>query len=148
VLVGGHESAQTYLTPLVSRGTHDIRKSVIDVDYELRDVTSLNRERRGDYPAICRHSGFWDRDEYVSAIAILAATVPATTSPPDRPGGRVPPKVGFSSYFEHVLDARRVPATMSALIVVCTSALVALATFGVYGLQSWFERRGKLQTIS
>jgi hypothetical protein len=74
-----------------SRGTRDIRKSVIDVDYEMLDVTSLNPGRRGDCPPICGHSGFWDREVYVSAITTLATTVPATASPPDRPGGRVPP---------------------------------------------------------
>jgi hypothetical protein len=72
-----------------SRGTRDIHKSVIDVDYELLDVTSVKRGPRGDYPAICRHSGFWDRDEYVTAVTTLAATVPAVP-PSDGPAGRVP----------------------------------------------------------
>jgi hypothetical protein len=43
-----------------------------ELDCRLRDVTSLDRERRGNYPPICGHSGFWTRPAYHDAGRLLA----------------------------------------------------------------------------
>ncbi len=54
------------------------------VDCRLLDVTSLDREPRGNYPPICGHSGFWTRPEYHEAVGILADAL-ERRSPPDFP---------------------------------------------------------------
>jgi hypothetical protein len=41
------------------------------LDCRLLDVTSLDREARGDYPPICEHSGYWTRPEYHNAVSLL-----------------------------------------------------------------------------
>jgi hypothetical protein len=55
------------------------------LDCRLLDVTSLDREARGDYPPICRHSGFLTRPEYHNAVSILAGALERRTHP-DSPG--------------------------------------------------------------
>ncbi|HYB35322.1 MAG TPA: hypothetical protein VEF72_05780, partial [Mycobacterium sp.] len=55
------------------------------LDCRLLDVTSLDREARGDYPPICGHSGFWTRPEYHNAVSLLAGAL-KRRRPPDSPG--------------------------------------------------------------
>jgi len=41
------------------------------VDCRIRDAAKLVPERRGSYPPICGHSGFWTRDEFGDAVSRL-----------------------------------------------------------------------------
>jgi hypothetical protein len=43
-------------------------------DHRLLDAFSLAPAARGKEEPICGHSGFWTREEYEGAVAVLAAS--------------------------------------------------------------------------
>ena len=68
-------------------GADTAQRALDEVDYHLRDVTSLAPGDDGGYPPICGHSGFWTRPEYAEAFGCLAAqVVPGTVAAQHCPG--------------------------------------------------------------
>jgi hypothetical protein len=73
---------------LLLNDNHDMTDAPQKLDCRLLDVTSLDREARGDYPPICGHSGFWTRPEYHNAVSLLAGTLERRPHP-DSPGTKM-----------------------------------------------------------
>jgi hypothetical protein len=60
---------------LLNSDNTDMTNPLEILDCRLLDVTSLDREARGDYPPICGHSGFWTRPEYHNAVSLLVGAL-------------------------------------------------------------------------
>src|SRR4029079_17666936 len=82
-------------------GSTDCSTIVGPVDRRLRDTERLE-PIDGAYPPICRHSGFWERDEYKRAVQLVAVRPVEKEPPPSAEAAAmpIPPPLRYLSVAE------------------------------------------------